>query len=143
VLDSVVQSRPPSRGQLPADKIQISGNFSQSRPRTWRWPQVRLAAGGARPPDHADRQRLAGEDSLPGRRCRGIVGLILVALYMVAYYRRWGRGVLVSACGARCCTRSSAGFGSTQGLALTLAGVTGIIVSVGVTVDSYVVSSND
>src|SRR4029453_7973103 len=30
-------------------------------------------------------------------------------------------------------------FGATQGLALTLAGVTGIIASVGVTVDSYVV----
>ncbi len=44
-----------------------------------------------------------------------------------------------SACGAGSTTRSSRGWAGAQGLALSLAGVTGLVVSVGVTVDSYVV----
>ena len=59
---------------------------------------------------------------------------------MILYYRALGLVVLAGlACGRRCSGRSSATSGESQGLALSLAGVTGIIVSIGVTVDSYVV----
>jgi preprotein translocase subunit SecD len=69
-----------------------------------------------------------------------VIGLLLVALYMLVYYRLLGlvvvvglllTGVLVFAL--------ISWLGDTIGLTLTLAGVTGLIVSVGVTVDSYVV----
>ena len=60
---------------------------------------------------------------------------------MLLYYRRLGLVVLARPLrvGRAASGRSSRCLGETQGLALTLAGVTGIIVSIGVTVDSYVV----
>src|SRR5207253_4768135 len=70
----------------------------------------------------------------------GVVGLSLVLLYMILYYRALGLvvalGLTVS--GMLIYAIVSA-LGQTNGLALSLAGATGIIVSVGVTGDSYVV----
>ena len=81
-----------------------------------------------------------GKDQLHAGIVAGIIGLALVAIYMLAYYRLLG---LVVVCGLALTGMlffTLTSFLSTrQGLALTLAGVTGIIVSVGVTVDSYVV----
>ncbi|HUQ62557.1 MAG TPA: protein translocase subunit SecD [Acidimicrobiales bacterium] len=81
-----------------------------------------------------------GKDSLHAGIVAGIVGLVLVAIYMVLYYRALGlvvwAGLLVT--GALMYTIVTL-LGESRGLALSLAGATGIIVSVGVTVDSYVV----
>lgn len=81
-----------------------------------------------------------GKDSLRAGLVAGIVGLALVALYMLLYYRALGlvvwAGLFVT--GALMYTIITL-LGETRGLALSLAGATGIIVSVGVTVDSYVV----
>ena len=82
-----------------------------------------------------------GKDQLRAGIVAGLIGLALVALYMIfvlpaARPRRRGSGSRSPAslffALVRTCRRIS-------GLTLTLAGVTGIIVSVGVTVDSYVV----
>jgi preprotein translocase subunit SecD len=81
-----------------------------------------------------------GSDSLNAGLAAGIGGLLLVALALVAYYRALG---LVAVLGLSV-------FGSLvmlaitllseyQGTTLTLAGVTGIIVSIGITADSYIV----
>ena len=81
-----------------------------------------------------------GEDSLRAGLLAGLVGVVLVAIYMLLYYRALGVVVILglavwSALNfALICWLGEAG-----GLALSLAGVTGIVVSVGVTVDSYVV----
>jgi preprotein translocase subunit SecD len=81
-----------------------------------------------------------GEDSLRAGIVAGLVGLVLVAGYMVLYYRALGLVVILGmgVWGSLLYSVIS-WLGATQGLALTLSGVTGIIVSVGVTVDSYVV----
>ena len=81
-----------------------------------------------------------GADSLNAGLVAGIGGLILVALAVVLYYRSLG---LVTVVGLTV-------FGSLLllilgvlsryiGTTLTLAGVTGIIVSIGITADSYIV----
>jgi len=81
-----------------------------------------------------------GEDSLKAAWVSGLVGVILVLLFMVFYYRALGLivalGITVSASllWSIICWLSR-----TNGLALSLSGIAGIIVSVGVTVDSYVV----
>jgi preprotein translocase subunit SecD len=81
-----------------------------------------------------------GEDSLRAALLAGFVGVLLVLAFMTFYYGRLGLvvafGLLVS--GALLWTVISI-LSSTVGLALSLSGVAGIIVSVGVTVDSYVV----
>jgi preprotein translocase subunit SecD len=81
-----------------------------------------------------------GSDQLAAGIAAGIIGLLLVALYMLVYYRLLGAvviaGLLVS---AALIYALISYLGDAIGLTLTLAGVTGLIVSVGVTVDSYVV----
>jgi preprotein translocase subunit SecD len=81
-----------------------------------------------------------GKDSLNAGIIAGIVGLALVLLYMILYYRALGLVVLLGLAVSGALLWSIVSFlGKTQGLALSLSGATGIIVSVGVTVDSYIV----
>jgi preprotein translocase subunit SecD len=81
-----------------------------------------------------------GRDALEAGLTAGIIGLAIVAIYMVAYYRLLGLVAIGSlAVSASLLWAVVSWLGETQGLALTLAGITGIIVSIGVAVDSNVV----
>jgi preprotein translocase subunit SecD len=142
VLDSVVQSAPniqePSYAR---DQIQISGSFDQSGAK-----DLALVLRYGSLPIELERQSVQtvsaslGEDSLRAGVFAGFVGLGLVALYMIFYYRALGLVVILGlGVWAALLFTIVSWLGETQGLALTLAGVTGIIVSIGVTVDSYVV----
>jgi protein-export membrane protein SecD len=81
-----------------------------------------------------------GKDSLNAGLVAGFGGLALVAIAMVFYYRVLGVITVVglSVFGSLVFGAYSV-LGSTQGLTLTLASVAGIIVSVGITSDSYIV----
>lgn len=81
-----------------------------------------------------------GADSLRIGLISGLVGLLLVAVVLVLYYRALGVVAVVglTVFGALVIGIFSL-LGETRGLTLTLAGVTGIIVSVGITTDSYIV----
>jgi preprotein translocase subunit SecD len=81
-----------------------------------------------------------GKDSLKAGLAAGIGGIVVVMLYMLLYYRALGLVVLAGlGVGGSILYSILATLSATSKLALTLAGVTGIIVSVGITVDSYVV----
>ncbi len=81
-----------------------------------------------------------GKDSLKAGLLAGIGGIIIVLLYMILYYRLLGLIVVVGlAIGGALLYSIITLLSTTQGLTLTLAGVVGIIVSIGITVDSYVV----
>jgi preprotein translocase subunit SecD len=81
-----------------------------------------------------------GKDSLRAGLLAGIGGIIVVMVYMLLYYRGLGLVVLAGlALGGMLLYSVLATLSHTRGLTLTLAGVTGIIVSIGITVDSYVV----
>jgi len=81
-----------------------------------------------------------GSDSLRAGLIAGFGGLALVALAMILYYRVLG---LVNVIGltvfGSLLTVVYAVLGAWQGATLTLAGVAGVIVSVGITSDSYIV----
>ena len=81
-----------------------------------------------------------GKDSLDAGLIAGVGGLALVAVAMVFYYRVLGLITVVglSVFGSLVFGAYSV-LGSSQGLTLTLASVAGIIVSVGITSDSYIV----
>jgi protein-export membrane protein SecD len=81
-----------------------------------------------------------GSDSLRAGLIAGIGGLSLVALYMLFYYRSLGLIAIVglTVFGSLLITTIIL-LGQFQGTTLTLAGVTGIIVSIGITLDSYIV----
>ncbi len=81
-----------------------------------------------------------GADSLKAGLIAGLLGLALVTIYMVIYYRILG---VIAMVGLTVFGSLLIGaiilLGETQGTTLTLAGVTGIIVSIGITLDSYIV----
>jgi preprotein translocase subunit SecD len=142
VLDSVVQSAPNiQEPSYTRDQIQISGSFDESDAK-----DLALVLRYGSLPIELERQSVQtvsaslGEDSLRAGVIAGFVGLGLVALYMIFYYRALGVVVILGlGVWAALMFAIVSWLGETQGLALTLAGVTGIIVSIGVTVDSYVV----
>jgi preprotein translocase subunit SecD len=140
-LDGIVKSAPRLDQTNFPGKGRITGNFTQGEAK-----DLALVLRYGSLPVQLERQTVQtvsaslGKDSLRAGLVAGAVGLGLVALYMVLYYRALGfvvwLGLAVS--GALMYSIITM-LGQTRGLALSLAGTTGIIVSVGVTVDSYVV----
>ncbi len=123
------------------DSITISGGFSEQRAR-----DVALVLDyGALPVElEAQQSQIVsaslGTDALSAGVLAGIIGLALVSAYLLIYYRLLGLVAIASLglSGALLWT-IIAWLGESQGLALTLAGVTGLIVAIGVSVDSNVV----
>lgn len=142
VLDGQVLSAPTVNGpDLAADNFTISGNFDQAEAK-----ELALVLRYGSLPVEFEQVALQqvsatlGTDSLHAGLVAGAVGIAAVALYMLLYYR--GLGLVVV---AGLAVWGGLMFGvvnwlsSNQGLALTLSGIIGIVVSVGTTVDSYVV----
>ena len=141
-IDGYVESAP--NVQAPAferDVIQITGQFSTDEAK-----DLALALNfGALPLELTPQESrivssTLGEDALDAGVFAGLVGVVLVSIYLIAYYRWLGVIAILSLLisGALLWT-AVAWLGESQGLALTLAGVTGLIVSIGVSVDSNVV----
>ena len=81
-----------------------------------------------------------GEDSLQAGLVAGVGGLILVVLFLLLYYRAMGLITLLGLTVFGSLLVLIFGLlGVWQGLTLTLSGVAGIIVAVGITSDSYIV----
>jgi len=81
-----------------------------------------------------------GTDSLQAGIIAGALGLALVAIVLVFFYRSLGLVAIVGLTVFASLLITLFGLlGHFQGLTLTLAGVTGIIVSIGITADSYIV----
>jgi len=82
-----------------------------------------------------------GEDSLNAGYLAGAIGVGLVMFYMLIYYRALALVVWLGLAVFTAITYVTlAVLGETSGLSLSLAGIAGIIVSVGVTADSYIVA---
>jgi len=81
-----------------------------------------------------------GEGSLRAGLIAGAVGIALVALYMLWFYRMLGLAAILSLLVSATLLYVIVSFlSATRGLALTLAGIVGLIVSIGVSLDSNVV----
>ncbi len=140
-LDGEVISAPTVQQPSFTGSVQISGSFTESEARNL----ARVLNSGSLPVKLETQavqtvSPTLGKDSLRAAWIAGLVGVVLVFIFMVLYYRLLGLivagGLAVS--GALIWTVISF-LSKTQGLALSLAGIAGLIVSVGVTVDSYVV----
>jgi len=150
VLDGLVQSNPAFQEPTFAGTVQISGSFSS----TDASDLAKLINYGALPVQLRELtvQNVSptlGKDQLRAGIIAGVIGLILVSIYMLIYYRILGlvviAGIAISAALLLVVITSFVGdallgfLGGSGRPVLTLAGVTGLIVSIGVTVDSYVV----
>ncbi len=85
-----------------------------------------------------------GRDSLDAGLIAGLVGVALVALYMIWYYRLLGIAAMLSlGLSASMLWVVVSYLSVSRGLALSLAGVVGLIVSIGVSLDSNVIFFED
>ncbi len=149
VLDGLVQSAPQIQPQDQAftsfgGTAQISGNFTGGEASDL----AKLINYGSLPVvlKKVNVQNVSptlGQDQLDAGIAAGLIGLLLVAIYMLVLYRLLGlvviAGILLSGMALySLITWILPELFGVQ-IVLTLAGVTGIIVSVGVTVDSYIV----
>lgn len=141
VLDGVVKSAPVINAKHFNGTPSITGSFTQTQAQDL---AVILRFGALpvqlKPLSVQTVSATLGHSSLRAGLYAGIGGLILVLIYMIFYYRALGIVVAFGLCLSGAFLYSIISWlGHQSGLALSLSGVTGIIVSIGVTVDSYVV----
>ena len=141
-LDGTVISAPTvQEAVFTGGNVQISGDFSQSEARDL----AKILEFGAVPVKFkvATVQTVSptlGKDSLRAAIISGLIGVLLVMAFFFVYYRMLTIVVIGGLMVSGALMWSIIAFISrSNGLALTLSGVAGIIVSIGVTVDSYVV----
>jgi preprotein translocase subunit SecD len=146
-LDGVVQSAPltlPGQAAFTSfnNNVEISGSFTQTSAHnlavalnygTLPIRLVQLTTETVTP--------TLGRSSLDAGLGAGLAGLILVLLYTIFYYRLLGIVVVsgLAVTGALLWAIISALGHTSAAPSFDLAGVTGIIVSIGITVDSYIV----
>jgi preprotein translocase subunit SecD len=140
-LDGEVISAPVVQAPSFNGSVQITGSFTEKEANDL----ARILQFGAVPvkfdtPTVQTVSASLGEDSLKAALISGLIGVLLVLLFLIFYYRLIAL-VVVAGLGVSGLLMWSviSWLSKTNGLALTLSGAAGIIVSIGVTVDSYVV----
>ena len=141
-LDGTVVSAPIIESTSFPGSGQVSGNFTQQSATTLgQLLNYGALPVGLEPQNTVSVSPSLGKSSLHAGLLAGLLGLLLVMLYTIFYYRALGVVVVL---GLVTTAAFLYGFisllsASSLGLTLDLSGVTGLIVSVGITVDSYVV----
>jgi len=142
VLDGQVISNPGFTGVIPNGQAQITGGFNEES-------ATSLATSlkfGALPVDFEDDP--SSEDigpSLAGNQLQAgltaaVLGLLLVMIYCLVYYRGLGLVVLMSLVVAAAITYAMVLLlANTAGFTLTLPGIAGLVIGVGITADSFII----
>jgi preprotein translocase subunit SecD len=141
VLDGLVVSAPRINEAIPSGNAQITGSFTQLEAQDL----ANVLKYGALPLafDRGEVQQVSptlGADQLNAGLLAGLLGFILIFIYSVLYYRGLGLvsiGSLLVA-GALVYLLFLL-FGKWIGFTLTLAGIAGAIVAIGITADSFIV----
>lgn len=141
VLDGLVQSSPYFQEAILGGEAVISGKFTAEEARAL----ANVLKYGALPltlelAEVTTVSPTLGNDQLQAGLIAGALGLALVVLYLLIYYRALGLVAVFSLVVAAAMTYMTFVLLSRQvGLALTLAGITGAVVAIGITADSFVV----
>jgi len=141
VVDNVVVSAPTVQDAITGGNGVITGSFTRTRAQDL---ATQLNAGAL--PVNLKKEQVQtvsptlGRESLRQGLVAGIAGLLLLALYLLFYYRLLGvvawLGMTIWAIMAIALVAIA---GRAFGYALTLAGVAGLVISLGITADSYIV----
>ncbi len=141
VLDGLVVSAPVINEAIPSGNAQITGNFSQTEAQDL----ANVLKYGALPLafDRGEVQQVSptlGSDQLHAGLLAGALGLGLVALFSLFYYRALGLVTIGSlAVAGALIYLLFLVLGKNIGFTLTLAGIAGAIVAIGITADSFIV----
>ena len=142
VLDGNVISAPTMEGIITNGQAQISGSFNQesaeSLATSLRYGSLPIAFEED-PTVETIGPSLAG-NQLSAGIFAGLLGLVAVMIYCLLYYRGLGLVVVASLFVAAGITYGLVLLlGETAGFTLTLPGIAGLIVAVGITADSFIV----
>jgi preprotein translocase subunit SecD len=140
-LDGVLESAPQIEQANFNGTAQITGSFTESQASALA-TELKYGSLPVRftPQSVETVSATIGAASLRAGLLAGLGGIVVVLLYMILYYRALGFVVLVGlSLGGAILYSVLTELSQTASLALTLSGVIGIIVSIGITVDSYVV----
>lgn len=141
VLDGLVVSAPRIIDAILGGQAQITGNFTQQESsdlaNVLKYGSLPLAF------DRGEVQQVSptlGSDQLRAGILAGALGLILVIIYSFFYYRALGI-VTVGSLGlaALMLWMAAVILGKNLGFTLTLAGIAGCIVAIGITADSFII----
>jgi preprotein translocase subunit SecD len=141
VLDGVVVSAPRFNEPILGGQAQIEGNFTAEEAKDL----ANVLKYGALPVtleavDITTVSPTVGADQLRAGLIAGALGLALVMLYLLLYYRALGIVAVVSLVTAGIILYLTfIVLSKTIGLSLSLAGVAGAIVAIGITADSFIV----
>jgi preprotein translocase subunit SecD len=141
VLDGVVVSAPRFNEAILGGQASIEGDFTAQEARDL----ANVLKYGAlpvtlEPVDITTISPTVGRDQLEAGLIAGGIGLILVTLYLLFYYRVLGIVAAVSLLVAGSMTYFVfVVLSKTVGLTLSLAGVAGAVIAIGVTADSFIV----
>lgn len=141
MLDGDVISAPQMNSPISDGRAQITGQFTEDEARGLS-EQLRYGSLPISFDIESEEQISAtlGADQLRMGLLAGIVGLVLTAGYALFQYRALGLVTIVSLVVAGVITWwSIALLGWTDGYRLSLAGIAGLIVSIGLTADSFIV----
>lgn len=141
VLDSMVLSAPTMNGVILDGRPSISGSFTQESAQTLA-NQLKFGALpiGFTVQSQEDISATLGTNQLQAGLLAGLIGLLLVVVYSLFQYRALGTLTIASLVVAGVLTYLLLTFLSwRQGYRLSLAGVAGVIVAVGITADSFIV----
>ncbi|MDX6290993.1 MAG: preprotein translocase subunit SecD [Kribbellaceae bacterium] len=141
VLDGETISTPSVDSPIPGGQAQITGSFTEQEARDL----ANVLKYGAlplsfEPSSVEDVSPQLGGDQLSAGITAGLVGLALVVLFSFLYYRGLGIVVVASLATAAALTYALIVLlGDAIGFTLTLAGIAGLIVAIGITADSFVI----
>jgi preprotein translocase subunit SecD len=141
VLDGKVISFPTIQGPIPGGTAEITGSFSQTQATNL----ANVLNYGALPLTFTKEsvQSISpslGSDQLHAGLLAGAIGLVLVVLYCLLYYRGLAIVAVSSlVIAAVLVFEAIILLGKHEGFALELSGVAGLIVAIGITADSFVV----
>jgi preprotein translocase subunit SecD len=141
VLDRLVVSAPRTDSRIPNGQAQITGNFTQDSA-TQLASQLKFGALPVSFVVQTQNQISAtlGSEQLQRGLLAGLIGLVLVVIYSLLQYRALGFVTILSLVIAASFTYGMVLLlGWTQGYRLSLSGVTGLIVAIGITADSFIV----
>lgn len=140
-LDGLVITAPSTNAVITNGRAQITGNFTQASA-TALADQLKYGALpiGFEVQSQENISATLGSESLRSGLLAGLIGLIVVVIYMTFQYRGLATVVLGSLAIAALLAYLAVAFLSwRQGYRLSLAGVTGLIVAIGITADSFIV----
>lgn len=141
VLDQSVISAPTTNAVIPNGQAQISGNFTELSAKALS-EQLKYGALPISFEIQSEQQISAtlGTDQLRMGLWAGIIGLVLVAIYSIFQYRMLGLVTIASLVMAGIWTYLAIVLlGWSENYRLSLAGIAGLIVAIGLTADSFIV----